>query len=424
MSFHMMRYHKCVSVLAIAAVSMTSCDPDGLPPTPERAPALQVVGGEGRDGTNRDAGVDRETLPTVHASVGATDGVARDPSVPRERGSRWEADARLSSFTVGQRFGWSSMADSGRPLTVEESRLSGGMLGAVAAIAEGPGESLYVLDANFLKIVVFKGDGTLLRVIPGGYGRGPGEFIRPRDIVLSNDGRIFVLESEQPKIEEFDTTGAYIKSIPIDVGLPLALAYSHERFYVSRLYRANQAAILVFDEGGTRIDSLLPATKQSGELSIFGSPGILNGEPDGQLTFASPLLGKWTNIRGDEQATHGTELFPGMEGRFITVGGNSQVRVVPAAPLAVGALPDGGILLIYQQHDMEARNSAGRNSAAVRANRETVHYLARFAPTGERVDIVEIETGRASLAISGTGTSFYLSVTEPFPQVVRFDAAR
>jgi hypothetical protein len=74
-------------------------------------------------------------------------------------------------------------------------------------------------DVSEGNVKLFAPNGRLLRVI-GQKGSGPGEFEQPRYPRFGPDGRIYVADAQNPRIQVFDTAGGLAGSTPmLDVGL-------------------------------------------------------------------------------------------------------------------------------------------------------------------------------------------------------------
>jgi hypothetical protein len=78
------------------------------------------------------------------------------------------------------------------------------------AYPEGP---IYLADPSQGNVKVYDLDGTLERVL-GRKGRGPGEFMSPRFVQITAKESAYVVDTGQNRIEVFDSTGAFLNSIP------------------------------------------------------------------------------------------------------------------------------------------------------------------------------------------------------------------
>src|SRR5437667_128560 len=71
-------------------------------------------------------------------------------------------------------------------------------------------------------------------------GSGPGEFRLPHGIGIHDDGRVFVCDRENDRIQIFDPDGVYLGEI-VDVQRPTQLVFRHGLMYVAELgWRAGQ----------------------------------------------------------------------------------------------------------------------------------------------------------------------------------------
>lgn len=134
-------------------------------------------------------------------------------------------------------------------------------------------------------------------------GDSPGNFYFPNGIALAPDGRVFVCDGDNQRIQIFDQEGAFLKFI-IPQGIPRGIAIDAEK----RLYVVNALAhqVDIYDLDGTL-------------LTTFGSQGV----GPGQFNFPNDV------------AVDGSKI-------FITDRSNDQVQVWgwPIAEPPVVALPD------------------------------------------------------------------------------------
>jgi len=77
-------------------------------------------------------------------------------------------------------------------------------------VAEGPSGDIYVTDGyGNAHVHRFSPDGVLRRSW-GGFGSGPGQFSTPHGIKVARDGRVFVGDRENNRIQIFDADGVYL----------------------------------------------------------------------------------------------------------------------------------------------------------------------------------------------------------------------
>ena len=75
-------------------------------------------------------------------------------------------------------------------------------MGEVPGLDVGPAGRLAVADRQSSRIFIFEPTGTLHRVL-GGWGEGPGEFLRPVDVAFDRQGRLYVADVGVPRITRF-----------------------------------------------------------------------------------------------------------------------------------------------------------------------------------------------------------------------------
>jgi hypothetical protein len=84
----------------------------------------------------------------------------------------------------------------------------------VSGVAFNGAGELLLADASEGTVKLFDAMGTLRRML-GRKGEGPGEFMQPRFPRFGPDGRIYVADSQLPRVTVFDSSGALIRSVSI-----------------------------------------------------------------------------------------------------------------------------------------------------------------------------------------------------------------
>jgi peptidylamidoglycolate lyase len=152
-------------------------------------------------------------------------------------------------------------------------------------IAFGPDGSIFVSDGyGNSRIVKFSADGHFL-LEWGHKGDGPGEFATPHNVVVDNQGRVYVADRGNARIQVFDGSGRYLTSWSSDeLGRPWGLAMGSDNL------------LYVVDGGDARADQPMQGREQVAKLDLTGK--ILAkwsrlGNYDGQLYWGHDLaIGK------------------------------------------------------------------------------------------------------------------------------------
>ena len=157
-------------------------------------------------------------------------------------------------------------------------------------------QRIYVVDSQAPAVRVYDRDGTYLMDV-GAPGQGPGEYERPRSVVVHPDGRIFVRE-----------TGM-------------------------------SARISVFDASGTFLETWSPETRGGGGMvltsdgTMYAAASVMPDRSDPSGSFVLPKSG-WAPL--DDSGAAGEVRLPpdfGVEPEVITVAGRDAIMIM------TGALP-------------------------------------------------------------------------------------
>ena len=76
----------------------------------------------------------------------------------------------------------------------------------ISAVAQASDGLLVVADAGSATVRTYDSEGKLLRLL-GGEGGGPGEFVRPSQVRIRDDGSVVVWDDATFRVTEFDPTG-------------------------------------------------------------------------------------------------------------------------------------------------------------------------------------------------------------------------
>jgi DNA-binding beta-propeller fold protein YncE len=133
-----------------------------------------------------------------------------------------------------------------------------------AAVA--PDGRVYVVDTGNFRVQVFDRDGKFLRSF-GAVGRQPGSFARPREVAVDGEGRVYVSDAAFGNVQIFDAEGQLLMHIgerserdqPARYMLPSGIAVDRD----GRIYMA--------DEFFRRVDVFRPAGLKPGDGFAAGT---------------------------------------------------------------------------------------------------------------------------------------------------------
>jgi hypothetical protein len=320
------------------------------------------------------------------------------------------AAPRLTVESV-QTYGYADLSDADPQVTGLEREYAAGVLGNVADVAEGPDSMVYVADRDFQKIVVFSRDGAFDRLILGGYGEGPGEFVRIRSISVSKDGRLAALDEGLNRISVFGADDELEVTFGVGAITPLQVAFIGDTIFVLDWYKTGERAIHTFSADGDSLGTLVDVSPRAAHFSEFGSVGALAQGAAGAALYATPMPGRWRTVRARNVEQHGREMFPKIDGLTLH-DDRGALRRMPVSTRDIGASQDGTILLAFTHHPDPTNIEVRRSDL----------YVARFTADRELAGLAEISSSLGAVMsreVSRLGSEIYVSATAPFPHVKR-----
>lgn len=195
-----------------------------------------------------------------------------------------------------------------------------------ADVAFAKNGDIYVADGyGNSRVVKFDRDGNFIKAW-GKYGAGTGEFNLPHTVAVDNQGRVYVGDRENQRIQIFDSEGKFIQQWT-DVGYPYGLVITPDQH------------VWMVDGGYDRIVEL----DQNGKiLGAFGEPGHGPGQfawahfmaigPD-QTIYVADVLNWRFQVFGRTPPTGSmTKYIPSVRmfwGSTPSVGWTSQQTAIP-----------------------------------------------------------------------------------------------
>ena len=338
--------------------------------------------------------------------------VVAGPIGPNRPSSLGRDHLAQNPLQVVQSYGWEEPTDSPRPLSPLEERYGGGVLSHISGIAEGPDGALYVGDRDFQKIVVFNHDGSLRRVIVGGFGRGPGEFTMLWDLAVSDDGLIAVLDEALNRVSLFDTTGAFKGSFTILKGHPMQVMFGPGGLYVLQWVQLpDDPLVEVYSVEGERTGSYLTPDARELHFAHYGEPGCLSKKADGTVIYVHPSPGLWFDVRAGAARPHGRELFPDVQGRTIKQGNHGVLKIEVGTRGVVAAEQDRIGVLYSRWMKPEA--------VTPQLPRYMLAVIDTLGNVQESVDLTAaLGDGVYRPTPSRDPAEFYIANIDPYPRVM------
>lgn len=326
-------------------------------------------------------------------------------------GARDRTDgAEITLEEIG-RYGWASEQQDPSGTLPSDA----GLLGDVRAVAVGSDESVYVLDADWNRIVVFAPDRSVSRVIPFSIGSGPGEILLARDLFITGEGKLAVLDYQKAQVLVFSPTGDFESAIQLERTRPMLFEMSDDTVWVTTGVSpgSESPSLWALSMSGELLGS---GPEPGAEDLLFGQSVALALTPDGSLVQSKILPGQWLRFNGLEATEHGVALFPDLEPPEVTVSGNTTYIGLPrATALGIGVLPDGTVV---QSH---AEYSFSESSEPIPTPESMRVFISFYREEGETLGRVPLQPGEGQAwVISPTSGSIYISTTEPYPAIVEY----
>jgi uncharacterized protein (TIGR03663 family) len=235
--------------------------------------------------------------------------------------SQWDPVHRFSLFVrkdiAAQAWDWGAPAAAAAAAEVKDPYVACVVaaiqqLGATGAAGKGPGQfsfpravavdgqgRIYVADSGNNRVQIFNPDGSFLRQFgstckldtkEGCQGDGRGQFNEPWGIAADQDGNVYVADTWNHRVQKFDKDGKFVNAWGVfestggELGKPFAF-YGPRQVMVGK-----DGKVYVMDTGNKRVQAFNP---DGSFLTQFGGGGVVDGRFDEPTGIAQDSAGNW-----------------------------------------------------------------------------------------------------------------------------------
>jgi sugar lactone lactonase YvrE len=129
----------------------------------------------------------------------------------------------------------------------------------VGTVAVGPDGKVYVTDSGNARIEVFTSTGRYVRQI-GGFGNGKGEFLQPEGLVVDRSSNVYVTDDVQQSLRKFSPSGKLVWTLHTKCNSdPDLVGFLHPTMIDShgRILATNDTSgrVVLIDSAGHKVDA-------------------------------------------------------------------------------------------------------------------------------------------------------------------------
>lgn len=167
------------------------------------------------------------------------------------------------------------------------------------AVAVGPDGKIYVADSGNNRVQVFNPDGSFLRQWgstckldkgEGCQGKGEGQFNEPWGIAVDKDGNVFVADTWNHRVQKFDNQGKFLAMWGIFESTSGELGRPHAFYGPRALAIGQDGNLYAMDTGNKRVQVFAP---DGAAIIQHGGGGLIDGRFDEPTGLAQDGTGAW-----------------------------------------------------------------------------------------------------------------------------------
>lgn len=242
-----------------------------------------------------------------------------------------------------------------------------GELGSVKGIDLSPGGNVWVADSGNNRVAEFEPDGDFVKQF-GLNGAGEGEFKAPSGIDVDEDGNVWVVDQENNRVQKFTEAGAYLSEFGG------AGSGEGQLNTPTGVVAGSKGRLWIADTANNRVQ----------EFSVYGARA--------ELTAHSSSFGSHGTASGQFKAPAGAAIDPDGD-VWIVDRDNHRVQQFSSSGEFISQFGSGESLL-WTPSDL-AIDSAGDVWVADTGN----HVIREFSPSGEQISVFELGVWPKAIAV-------------------------
>ncbi|MTI88418.1 MAG: 6-bladed beta-propeller [Balneolaceae bacterium] len=264
-------------------------------------------------------------------------------------------------------------------------------------------QNVYILDSDYKEVFVFEEAGEYLHSIKGGYGRGPGEFLFPREVFIDENEGVYVYDYTLRRVSLFSSSGELLNTLSTNVPSKSMLVSKNDIWFSILVSKKNQVVRRSLTEDS--LQYYIQVNKRDLAFSPNGSNVRLGIGNNGQLVIASLIPGIWYKKVNDTFVQSGQDLLVEEEAEFT----NDNIPVTPGVSMGIGGLFGNRIGIVWRELNV-VDGSAKAGS----------FRLEIFEETGEHIETVELPVKWANDVFFDENNNIYFAVSDPVPSVEKY----
>ena len=311
---------------------------------------------------------------------------------------------KVNNTKINFKFTLNEIASYGARSLDNNSKLpaGGSTFGNISDIEVTEDNKLLVLDNEFRKIVVFKDNGEIERVILGGFGRGPGEFQLPTALTIGPQKQIIVYDYNLRQLTYFSAAGEYLTSEHVRVPSKNILYHDGSIWIAILSSRGSFVSHKLINDD--KLNYELAVSEDDLNYSPRGSVGWLGISKSKNILVAATRPGIWYKREDGEFKKYG-KLLVRSSGKVY-----KGMWVNPGANRSIDAIGENYIALVWSKRDMN-------DPLEIES-----FLLEIFKIDGKHIGTIKLPFKWISaFSTSKDGRHVYIATNEPFPRVVRYE---